>query len=146
MPRLLPILTFDIGEKTQSLLTDLGALALRVSFGLMMPLAHGLPKLMSFAEKSAGFPDPLGVGSPFSMALAIFAEVLCSLGVLLGLFTRWALIPLIFTMLVAFFIIHGDDSFAVKEKALAYLVAYASLFLLGPGRFSLDHLIGRRRA
>ena len=39
-----------------------------------MLYAHGWPKLASFSEKSGGFPDPLGIGSPASLTLAVFAD------------------------------------------------------------------------
>jgi len=135
-----------IGVKTHPLATDLGILVLRASFGLTMLLAHGWGKLMSFGERSSQFPDPLGVGSAASMALAVFAEVFCSLGLITGTLTRLALVPLITTMVVAFFVIHAADPFQRKELALVYLLVYLVLMLTGPGRFSLDALaFGRTR-
>jgi putative oxidoreductase len=64
----------------------------------------------------------------------------------LGLLTRpWAVLGAI-TMLVAGIIRHADDPFGKKELALVYFVMLALLFMLGPGRLSLDHLLfGRRR-
>ena len=41
-------------------------------------------------------------------------------------------------MLVAFFIVHGADDFAVREKALLYLGGFLALFFTGPGRHSID--------
>ena len=73
----------------------------------MMLLAHGWGKLTSFAERSSSFPDPLGVGSSLSMALATGAEAFCALAVILGFATRWAAVPLMVTMAVAALIIHG---------------------------------------
>ncbi len=112
----------------------------RVGFGLLL-LWHGLGKWNDFQELSLVFPDPLGIGSNLSLMLAIFAEVICSLACIAGLFYRLALLPMIFTMGMAFFVIHSGDPFAVKELALAYLVAYCLMWLAGPGRFSLDSLL-----
>ena len=72
-------------------------------------LSHGIPKLMNWGSLSDTFPDPFGVGSALSLALAIFAEVGCSALLVVGLFTRLATVPLIVTMLVAALLIHGDD-------------------------------------
>ena len=58
----------------------------------------------------------------------------------------WASLPLVVTMGVAAFIVHGADSFKKKELALAYLCVYLALALLGGGRLSLDALLSRRRA
>ncbi len=114
----------------------LAMLILRLSLGATMLLAHGLPKLNGFPN--AEFPDPLGVGAVFSLALTIFAEVICSLLLMLGLWTRLALIPLMATMFVAFFLVHSDDPFRNKELALLYLFGYTTLFAGGPGSFAVD--------
>ncbi|MGA0334055.1 MAG: DoxX family protein [Kiritimatiellia bacterium] len=124
---------------TTALKTDLGLLSLRLMFGIGMLVAHGWGKLLSFGDRMDSFPDPLGISSPVSLAAVVFAEVFCAALVSIGLFTRAALIPLIFTMGVAAFVIHGGDSFADKEMALLYLVSYLTLFLTGPGKLSLDH-------
>ena len=49
-------------------LPSVGLLLHRVVFGGFMLVGHGWGKLMSFNEKAAGFPDPLGIGSSASMA------------------------------------------------------------------------------
>ena len=51
-------------------------LILRVFFGLLL-MNHGIQKWSNFQELSAAFPDPLGVGSPLSLGLAIFGELVC---------------------------------------------------------------------
>lgn len=123
---------------------SLGLLIARIVGGATMLIAHGLPKLTTFSEKSSTFPDPLGIGSSTSLALAVGAEVGCALLLILGLFTRAALVPLIITMVVAFFLVHGADPFARRELAFLYLGLYLALFVTGAGRFSLDALIARR--
>lgn len=106
-------------------------------------LTHGLTKLAKFNELWTTFPDPIGLGSPISVSLAIFAEVLCSFAVAAGFLTRLSVLPLITTMCVAFFIVHATDQFAEKELALLYLIGYVTIFLLGSGRLSLDALFSR---
>lgn len=119
-------------------MSDLGLLILRLYLGLAMMLAHGMPKLLGFSEKVGQFADPLGLGSATSLSLAIFAEVICSGLLVLGLFSRLALIPLMITMATAFFVIHGADPFQKKELALMFLISYMALFLTGPGRYSVQ--------
>ena len=58
--------------------------------------------------------------------------------VALGALTRLAVIPLIITMMVAVFLIHGDDPWAKKELAAFFLGIYAALLLTGAGRYSVD--------
>ena len=57
-----------------------------------------------------------------------------------------AMIPMIFTMCIAFFVVHGSDPFAVKELAFIYLVVFILLYIAGPGKFSLDHFIAKALA
>ena len=119
--------------------TDVGVLVLRLFFGLTMAFAHGLPKLSGFGDMMNTFPDPIGLGSPIALGLAVFAEFFCALAVAVGLFTRLNTIPLIITMFVAAFIIHGDDPFKKMELALCFLAAYVGIFCTGGGKYSVDH-------
>lgn len=126
---------------------DIALLMLRLAFGLSMLFGHGLGKWERlFGEGPVKFADPFGLGAEFSLVLAVFAEVLCAVFISIGLFTRASLIPLIITMATAVFIIHGDDDFSGKEKALLYLMAYLALFFTGPGKLSLDNLFGKKPA
>ena len=81
------------------------------------------------------------VGNALSLGLAVFAEVFCSVGFIFGAFYRLAMIPMVFTMGMAFFVIHGNDPFAVKELAFIYLVVFVLMYITGPGKFSIDHVI-----
>lgn len=101
-----------------------------------MLLAHGISKAASYPNPD--FPDPLGLGANLSLILAIFSEVICSFLLVLGLWTRLAAIPLIVTMLTAGFIVHGADPFSKKELSLIYLLGYIVIFLMGPGKYSVD--------
>ncbi|MFZ6002086.1 MAG: DoxX family protein [Bacteroidota bacterium] len=124
-------------SNSKPLSLDLGLLFFRVVVGLMM-LPHGWPKLANFTERMEKFSDPLGIGTTASLAGAVFAEFFCSLFLVLGLFTRAALVPLIFTFVVITFVVHGADPVGDKETPLLFLVSYIVLFLTGPGRFSVD--------
>ena len=118
---------------------SVGLLGLRLSSGMLMAVLHGWGKYQKYETKSASFPDPLNVGPEVSMALTIFAELLCASLVALGLFTRWSAAVGLFTMGVAAFIVHGDDPLRKQELALMYFSIYGALVVLGPGRFSIDH-------
>lgn len=119
-------------------MSDIGLLILRLAFAGSMIMAHGWEKMMNFADKVVEFPDPLGFGSQASLAMVVFAEVVCSFLVLIGLFTRLTAIPVVINMAVAFLIIHGDDPFGKKELALMYMAAFATLVFTGPGKYSID--------
>lgn len=128
--------------------TSLGLLILRIASGGFMALGHGLGKLK--AGDPASFPDPLGIGTAMSYYGAVTSEFACGLLVAVGLFTRLACLPLIFTMGVAAMVVHGSDPFfatgpgASKEPAVMYLSMFVAVLLAGPGRYSADHLIAGR--
>lgn len=137
---MLTLYKFLFPTKSDDTAMSLFLLALRVLFGLLL-MSHGLQKLMNFDAMSASFPDPLGVGSSVSLGLAIFGELVCSVGFILGLLYRLAMIPMIFTMCIAFFVIHGHDPFAAKELAFVYLAVFVLMYVTGPGKYSVDHII-----
>ncbi|MCB2154158.1 DoxX family protein [bacterium] len=133
--------------RTQQALNDVGLLLLRVFFAGMMFGGHGLGKLLNFNDKMDSFSDPLGIGSAASLALAVGAEFFCSILVFFGIATRFAAIPLMITMFVAGFLVHlanGDPFFSKVEFPMLYLMGFAALALMGPGRLSVDHLIKKR--
>ena len=123
---------------------DLALLITRVAIALLM-LTHGLPKMgMLLSGEPVQFPGLFGLSATTSLALAVFAEVICSVLILAGLATRLAVIPLAITMLVALLAIHAADPFAKQEPALHYLLVYVVLFLTGSGKYSIDYLLQRR--
>lgn len=104
-----------------------------------MLYGHGWPKLMRLlSDDPISFADPFGIGPAASLALAVFAEFFCALLIIFGLFTRWAAIPLIITMIVAVFYVHVADPFSKMEKGLLYLIPYICLMVAGGGWYSLD--------
>ena len=124
---------------------DAALLILRLAFGGMMAISHGLGKVERlFSSGPIQFADPVGVGAPISLIVATFAEFLCAVLVALGIFTRAACIPVIIVMATAAFIVHAADPLAKKELALLYLAAYTAILFLGPGRYALERYLPRR--
>jgi putative oxidoreductase len=122
----------------------LALLGFRICAGAFM-LAHGIPKLTKLLSgDQIQFADPYGFGQTGSFVLVVFAEFVCSILVMLGLATRLAVIPLIIDMATAVIFAHANDPFAVKEKALLYLIIFLLLLVVGPGRYSLDHAMMRK--
>ena len=111
-------------------------------FGFLF-MSHGIAKWLLFKEITETFPDPIGIGGTMSFWLVLFAEIFCSFGFILGSLFRLCLIPMIFTMCIAFFVIHAGDPLATKELSLMYLTIFILLYITGPGRYSIDSILKR---
>ena len=116
-----------------------GLFALRLVVGSCMIYNHGYGKILKFASfKEIIFLNLFNLGPSTSLFLAVCTEILCSILIIIGLYTRMALIPLFTTMLAAIFLVHSNDSLRQQEKAILYGVSYIALFLTGPGKLSID--------
>jgi putative oxidoreductase len=117
---------------------DVGLLLLRLWLGVSMVWLHGWGKLLALFGGKLSFPDPLGIGETPSFLLTIFAEVICSVLLVIGLWTRWAALILAFTMGVAFFVVNSANLKGNGELAWLYFGGYLVLFVAGAGRLSVD--------
>jgi len=130
---------------TNRILNDSILVLVRILVGFAM-LSHGYPKLQLLLSGDAvPFYDFIGLGPKISLGLTVFAEFVCSIFIILGLFTRWGAFFLAFTMIIAAVVIHGADSFDKKELSLLYLALYSIILVFGPGRFSVDGMMQSRK-
>lgn len=135
---------FLFSTNSGNTLNDLWLLIFRVTVAVFF-MTHGLPKLNRLLDGNGStFPDPLGVGNNLSLVLAVLGEFVAPLLIIPGLLTRLAAIPAAITMAVAAFIVHAGDPFRDIESALLFLACFLTILILGPGRFSIDHLIYKK--
>lgn len=121
---------------------NVALLLMRLTLGILM-MNSGYQKLVHFGEMQGKMMNFLGLGSTVSLALLVFAEFFCSMFLILGLFTRLAAIPLIIATCVMVFKAHHGDVFGEGQMATHYLMGYLVLLLIGPGRVSVDSMIGK---
>jgi putative oxidoreductase len=117
---------------------DLGLLILRIGLSSLM-ITHGLGKIQRFFADEIKFVNLFGIGKEISLLLAVLGEFIAPILIIIGYKTRFFTIFPSVTMFVAAFIIHNEDAFAKKEKALLFLIGFLSILFLGPGRISIDH-------
>lgn len=104
---------------------------------------HGWVKIINYETLKTQFFNFLGLGSEISLILAIVAEILCSILLIFGLYTRIALIPLLVTMLVAAGV-HGWQIFGEAELSFIYFIGFVFLLIVGPGDKSIDARMNKR--
>lgn len=117
-------------------------LLLRLGFGILLA-HHGYQKFSNFHQTEGYMMNFLGAGKSATTALVIFAELICSILVILGLFTRFACIPIIIMFLVIVFKATNADFFGKSELPVAYLIGFLTIFLMGAGRASVDSMISK---
>ena len=124
---------------------DIAALIIRAVLGIALFYGHGFGKWQNLlGDGEIQFMDPIGIGVTASLLLILFAEGICSLLVVVGLFTRWALLPIMIAMAVVIFVVHINDGFARIEIPLLYFAGFSALLYMGPGRISLDHMLFKK--
>lgn len=131
---------------------DVGLLVIRVAVGIVF-MYHGGQKLFGLFDGPgisgfAGMLDKLGVPAPtVSAVLAGLAEFVGGLAVLLGLFIRVSVVPMIFVMVVAVTKVH-NKAFSLQHGGMEYALTLGlvllGLGLTGAGLLSVDGLRSRR--
>jgi len=130
---------------------------LRIVLGVVF-FAHGAQKALGwfggngFSGTMGFFTQMLGIPAPFAV-LAIMAEFLGGLGLLVGLLGRVAAFGVGCVMLVAILMVHARVGFFMNwsgmqkgegfEFHLLALVIAVAIMIRGSGAWSLDRLIGR---
>ncbi len=113
-------------------------LLLRLCLGCWMIYGHAWHKIDNYDLLKFTFADPLGIGRALSLQLVIAAEAGGSLLLILGLWTRLALLPLLFTMGIIVWKVQWEAGFGKLELPLLYTLGYVTVLFLGPGKYSID--------
>jgi putative oxidoreductase len=131
---------------------SIGLLVGRVLVGFIMA-AHGWQKLVDMGPATFGRQtlDPLGVPAPVAAGyLVTFTELIGGLLLMAGLLTRLAAIALTIDLVVAIIlvksgsplIVPSDQPGAGVELDLALIAGFVIALFSGPGRLSLDRILG----
>ena len=138
------------GRRKSSQHIDLALFVLRLVIGVVF-IAHGWQKLFIFgpAGAGAGF-AAMGVPLPSIMGpLVGVVECVCGAAVIFGVLTRVTSLALACDVLGAIVFFHAKHGFFVPmgiEFVLTLFGSAITLWLAGPGEFSIDALVARRRA
>lgn len=129
--------------------TNMARLFMRLFTGVMF-MQFGIRQIANFNEVAATFPALMGMSSETTLLVMIMIEIICSMLIILGLFTRFALIPPIVSMAIAEHVIMqysaSEELFKLYTIQAGYLpIMFIGIFLFmmlaGPGKISLDYII-----
>lgn len=131
-----------LGLPFLSNLHNLAPVALRLGVGLNF-IWFGSKKLSRGVDSFADSLADLGVASPMLFAwLVTIAELVGGLLLVAGLLTRLSTLPLIATLIGAIYLVKADAGMPDAGIDIALLAGLIVLLLQGPGRFSVDRLLG----
>ncbi|MEW6202460.1 MAG: DoxX family protein [bacterium] len=122
---------------------DAGLLVLRIGIGIMFAL-HGYPKITGGPEKWTMIGGAIGfLGIHFAPVfwgfMAAVSEFCGGILLVVGFLFRPASVLLTITMIVATSMHIGKgDTFGQYSHALESAILFLSLFLIGPGKYSID--------
>ena len=116
----------------------------RIAVALELMLAHGLKKIGVGVAEAEKVPNPFHLPDAFNQLFAEASNLFFPVFVILGLFTRLAVLPVLAVTLVGYFVVHLHDPILEKDMPFMYSVAYLLLLSFGPGKYSIDYLINKK--
>ncbi|MDQ3019728.1 MAG: DoxX family protein [Bacteroidota bacterium] len=138
-------------DNSSNKLRDIGILFLRISVGLIFIIVHGIGKITAGPEmwtQLGGSMSIFGITflPTFWGFMAAFTEFFVPMFLIIGLFYRPAALLLAFNMIVAAgFHFSRLDPWAKIEYPFLLVILFISMFLIGPGRYSVDEYIKSRK-
>lgn len=128
----------------ESKLTHIALFIFRIALSLELIIAHGLKKLGVGVTEAEKVPNPLHLPEAFNSLFADAANLVFPVFVILGLFTRIAVLPILAVTLTGYFILHWNDALLIKDTPFMYSLCYLFLLFVGPGKYSLDNYLTKK--
>lgn len=126
-----------------------GITILRIIVGTVF-LVHGWQKIFqnTVPGTQAGFAE-MGIPAAALIAPAVaFLELIGGAAMIIGLLTRTIAVGLLLVSVGAIFAVHLPAGFFVAEGGYEFVLTLAAaalaLALIGPGRYSIDHILARK--
>jgi putative oxidoreductase len=129
---------------------NFGLLLLRIGLGIMF-MTHGFPKLIHGPDTWIKLGSVMGIvgikfGYVFWGFMAAFAEFFGGIFLLLGLGFRVAILFMLFDMIMAVCMhANSGDNLGIMSHAIEDGIVFLALLFMGPGKFSVDHLIFQKK-
>lgn len=131
------LLYSDLGTS----LSNWAMLAFRILLALELFRVHGMKKFRGNNGKPEVVPNPLGLPQPLNNLIATISDTVVPVLVILGIFTRIAVLPTIGITTVGYFMVHKNDPLEIRDVPYVYAICFLLLLATGPGSISFDQYI-----
>lgn len=131
--------------------SDFGMLLLRLGAGFIFIFIHGLGKITAGPDmwkRLGGSMSTFGINflPEFWGFMAAFTEFFVPMFLILGALFRPAALLLAFNMIVAASVhLKNLDPWGKIAYPMMLVILFISMFLIGPGKFSIDHFLKNRK-
>ena len=132
----------------QILYSDLGTsfnnaalLVFRVLLAVELFRVHGMKKFRSENGQREHVPNPLHLPEKLNGIVATFSDTVVPFLIILGVGTRFVVLPTIGVTAVGYFVVHRKDSLEVRDVPYMYTLSLLLILALGAGIYSLDYYL-----
>lgn len=123
---------------------NLSLLVFRIAVSVELMAVHGLKKLGVGVATAEQVPNPLHLPANLNYYFATTANLVFPVFVILGFFTRVAVLPILAVTLTGYFVLHWHDPMLEKDVPFMYSIVYLLILLMGPGKYSVDSFIHKK--
>jgi putative oxidoreductase len=131
---------------------DIGTFVLRVTIGIAYTFIYGLMKIEAGPEIWTQIGSAMSnIGINFAPTFWGFMATLSEFGggifLMLGLFTRYAMVFMIFTMIMATIThLSFQDQWYNVMNPINMIAVFIAILFWGPGKYSLDALLFKKKS
>jgi putative oxidoreductase len=131
------LLYSDLGSE----INNLAMFGYRWLLAIELFRVHGLKKFRQENGEREHVPNPLGLPDKLNGLIATFADTVVPVLLILGVATRVAILPTLVVTAIGYFVVHREDSLEIRDVPYIYTLSLLLLLVLGPGIYSVDHLL-----
>lgn len=128
------ILYSDLGSS----FNNIALLIFRILLAIELFRVHGMKKFRLENGRKEQVPNPLHIPEKLNGFVATFSDTVVPFLIILGLGTRFAVLPTIGVTAVGYFVVHRKDSLEVRDIPYMYTLSLLLILALGAGKYSLD--------
>jgi putative oxidoreductase len=131
------LLYTDIGTA----LNNAALLGYRVLLALELFRVHGMKKFRTENGQREQIPNPLGLPDKLNTMVATFSDTVVPFLLMIGIGTRFILLPVIGVTSIGYFVVHQKDSIEIRDVPYMYSISFIFIWILGAGKYSVDYYL-----